>query len=205
MALNDVYQVVIDINVENQRTTQTLYFLETTGSTDPVPAKSLVNAIADSILPLWIALMSSQGVITSIYARRIFPTPAVPGQKLVPTADGQGDRSANCCPPQAATVVTLYTTVATRRGRGRLFIGALAEEDQDTGQLTTTHIGRVEDLLDALMTGVPAAGAETGEWELAVWSELDAAARDVIHYVVRTNVGSIRSRRAIYGPGGAGT
>jgi len=205
MAIGDIYQTIWDINVENQRCAMSLHFREQVASDNAIPALQLCVGLQSTILGNLTAIMSSQALVTSIYARRVSPTPSIPGQDLISVVSGAGERSADCTPPQCATIATLYTSVATKSGRGRIFIPGLAEEDQDTGQLTDMHISRVQTLMDNLLVATPAPGADPGEWVLAVWSPKDGVGRVVEHYVVRTNVGTLRSRRAIYGPGGTGT
>lgn len=205
MAINDIYEVVVDSNLEGQRCVNTFHMKEKTASDAAVPAQNLVIAIESTIIPVWVAAVSSSLIITSVYARRLFPTPGIPGQRLVPFVTGEGARSANCTPPQSCALISFYTSTASRKGRCRMYLSGIAEEDQDTGQLTDTQIARLQDLADILGTDLAYPGADPGVAIMCMWSPTDGVGRDIVQEVVRSNMATQRSRRAIYGPGGSGT
>ena len=96
-------------------------------------------------------------------------------------------------PPHLAIVVGLRTTSATRRGRGRVFIGplnSLALQGTD-GTISTDRLAMVRNAWNAFV----ADSLSTNGWGLAVWSGLDNVARDVTSAAVRDSLAVMRSRR----------
>lgn len=192
MALNDVMEAVVSARVKGEYVQNVFHLKETTASTDPIPAKALAEAIQAVWLPDWAALVSTDVEFACCYVRRIKPAPGVAYTLLLTNV---GAVASDAVPTGSALIVTWYSGLASKRGRGRTYFAGLPEEAQDAGLLAAAVVGDWEDLADLIATILVAQGGGVGAWELGVYSEVNAAIADTIARSVRTNLGSMRSRR----------
>lgn len=98
----------------------------------------------------------------------------------------------NIAPAMAQMIVTLRTTSATRRGRGRKFIGPVRPTVvSPSGVPTTTAVGVLQDAAQNLLDGseLLANGA------FGVYSAVDGLFRDLTSVQARNYFASLRSRR----------
>lgn len=119
------------------------------------------------------------------------PTPGLLAAGTPWTVNGLG--GVNYGPAAAMICVSWKSSLATRRGRGRTFLGpvsANAVQGSD-GSVTDTVLTTVRTAANAL---VSASLADTNG-ALAVWSELDQVARDFTSASVTDQVAVLRSRR----------
>lgn len=96
-------------------------------------------------------------------------------------------------PPQDAIVVGWKTSNATRRGRGRTFLGPLASTgatDSD-GSPVAARITTIQNAANALVTS----STSFGNGAIGVYSQLDNQLRDVTSARVRDVYAVLRSRR----------
>lgn len=117
---------------------------------------------------------------------------------LLPVADTWSVTGTDASEYGAASnmaVVTWRTSLATRRGRGRTFIGPIGRDFVDTdGTLGDGYLGQ---LRQAAADLVGAQGGFVGTvGGLCVWSDLDGVARDFIGSTVTDQVAVLRSRRS---------
>lgn len=192
MAVNDVYQVAVDYKVRGEYCAQVFSYRESVASTDDVPAQSLAEAFALAIIPEWEALVSNQVEFACIYCRRIRPTPGITYTHLL---TGVGDVVSEAVPSSSALVLSLLTSLATRRGRGRTYFGGLPETSQAGGSLEGTVLADWQALGTLLLDPLVGSGGATGEWLLGVYSKAAVQINDALSYVVRTNLGQQRGRR----------
>lgn len=97
-------------------------------------------------------------------------------------------------PAPAAACVTWRTSLAGRSGRGRTFLSPLASEAfQGDGSLNNTFRSTVVTAAADLVTASDDIGETVGA--LAVWSETDGVARDIIGATVTDQAAVLRSRR----------
>jgi hypothetical protein len=111
---------------------------------------------------------------------------------FTPVTSNASDEGAQA-PPHLAIVVNLRTTSATRRGRGRVFIGPLNSLaiGSDDGTIATDRLAMVRNAWQSFVADSLTANG----WGLAVWSDLDSLARDVTSAAVNDRFGVLRSRR----------
>lgn len=192
MAVGDVYEVVVGSRILGEYCENVFRFRETVGETDTIPAQNLALGFQTAIIPDWAALVSDQMEFACIYARRISPTPGIAFTVLETTV---GTQVGEALPTTSAILLSWLTALATKRGRGRTYFSGAPEDSQAGGKLEAGVLAAWQAFGDTLITAIPAGGGGTGEWELAVWSEVDSLARDVIAAVVRTNLATMRSRR----------
>lgn len=104
------------------------------------------------------------------------------------TESGPGD----VAPPIAQMILTLRTTSATRRGRGRKFIGPVRPTIVQTdGTPTTVALGVLQNAGNTLL----AASNGFADGAIGVWSSVDELFRDITAVQARDYFASLRSRR----------
>ena len=89
-------------------------------------------------------------------------------------------------------IATIRTSSATRRGRGRKYIGPVAAETLDSDGTPTT--GALSALQTACTNLVTASTANNG-WAVGVYSSVDGLFRDMVQMTARNYFASMRSRR----------
>jgi len=190
MAVNDIYEVSVDYSVLGEHCVNVFKFRESTECTDEVPAKSLADGFAATLIPLWAVLLSEQVLFNCVYARRISPGIGVAFTKLV---TDPGEVVSEALPTTSAVLISWYSNTGGARKRGRNYFAGAPENAQAGGKLEGGVLAAWESF--ALDFQAPLAGVGTGEWELCVWSEAGLSAIDVKTAVVRTNLATMRSRR----------
>lgn len=91
-----------------------------------------------------------------------------------------------------AVVIGWRTGSGGRRGKGRTFLGPLAQQAFDAnGELAELFVSSAEDAAEALVT----ASQGFGNGAIGVYSRLDAVVRDVTSSVTSRTYGMLRSRR----------
>lgn len=97
-------------------------------------------------------------------------------------------------PAADALIVQWRTSLATRRGRGRTFLGPLTRGAiEDNG--TPTEPKRAEVLAAAQALVDASSGTNAPPWAVGVWSPTDKVLRDFTGCAVPNVIASIRSRR----------
>jgi hypothetical protein len=120
------------------------------------------------------------------------------------TNPGAGGTNA---PGWLARVVSVRTAVGGRRARGRFYLGGLRQPDFDGPNLTSGQIALVQAYCDTLMSTF-VTGSATSGYMLVVHSRknLDAgltcvqSSLGVVGFIVRSALGTQRSRRLGHGP-----
>jgi hypothetical protein len=89
-------------------------------------------------------------------------------------------------------IMTIRTSSATRRGRGRKYLGPANALSLDTdGTPTPGAVTSVQDAADALLASSTGAGG----WAIGVYSSVDGLFRDAVQLTARNYFASMRSRR----------
>jgi len=97
-------------------------------------------------------------------------------------------------PPANCIVVGWRTSLATRSGRGRTFLGPFANNVSDaTGTPSSGALSTIRGAADALVSA--STGADPEGVAVAVWSPTDNLARDITGASVRDQFAVLRSRR----------
>jgi len=192
MAVGDVYEVSVDYSVLGEHCVNVFKFRESVEETDDIPARNLALAFQAAAIADWAALLSEQVQFNCIYVRRISPTPSVAYTVLL---TDPGEVVSEAIPTTSAVLITWYSTVASKRGRGRNYFAGLPENAQAGGKLEGDVLAAWQDLATTLMAAMGPAGGGTGVWALCIWSDILGAANDAVTNVVRTNLGTMRTRR----------
>lgn len=167
--------------------------LRTTGSADPEGSADLdtlvsaigsfYSAISAAIFPAGYSYFSSEEAVEVAGASTVVPVPSF-GQ-TVTGSDPMG-------PTANQMILTIRTSTATRRGRGRKFLGPVALNTiQSDGTPTQGVIGDVQSAADALV------GTSQGfaNGAVGVYSGVDGVFRDVTSMQCRNYFAVLRSRR----------
>lgn len=192
MAVGDVYQVAVDYAVLGEHCVNVFGYRETTECTDDIPAGSLGRAFEDALIDTWAALLSDQVQFSCIYTRRVAPGPGVAFTVLSTVA---GDVASESLPTTSALVISQYSALGGKSKRGRNYFAGLGESSQAGGKLESGVLAAWEAFAADLRSPIAGVGGDSGEWELAIWSPKLGTAIDVKSSVIRTNLGSMRSRR----------
>jgi hypothetical protein len=206
MAVDDVFRVTVLQNVGSEITMNVLHLREAVAETVALlvaePPARAVWAIYDALA----ADMSDDWQVVQIESRKISPSFDIPFTFILGAADQiVGAQPSQMIPSASALVVSLYSSIAHRRGRGRMFIPGLPETAQNEGQITEAVHAAFDTWADTWLTEQSTAIApNTGEYRVYVKSQFDpveSSLRDVVATTVRSNLGSMRSRRAYPGFG----
>lgn len=192
MAVGDVYQVAVDYVVRGEHCVNVFGFRETTECPDDIPAGSLGRAFQDALIAAWAALLSDETQFACIYTRRVSPGPGVAFTVLETTV---GDVASEALPTTSALVMSQYSALGGKSKRGRNYFAGLGESSQAGGSLEGGVLAAWEAFAADLRTPIAGVGGDGGEWELAIWSPKLGSAVDVKSSVIRTNLGTMRSRR----------
>lgn len=96
-------------------------------------------------------------------------------------------------PAPSMACVTWRTSLASRSGRGRTFLGPLAlSAYEGDGTLVASYLSGIRNAATAL---VDASDTDFEGGAIAVWSEKDGVARDIVGATVSDQAAVLRSRR----------
>jgi hypothetical protein len=198
MASGDVYEVTIIGNLNGQVVNNVLHAREVAVETHAVPAEACARGWFADVSADWVNCLAESYQIAGVYARRISPTPSIP-YLHIPASGHTGLEIGEAASTTGAGVLSLYTAVMSKSGRGRIYMPAVAEGRQSNGVIDSTQITNYQTLLDTMIgnwLGHDGTNPTAGSWTLAVWSPTLLQANDVILGVVQPNMGTIRGRRA---------
>ena len=202
MAVGDVYQLTIVGNISGQICNNVLHFRETSADDSGFASSALVfgwqlNCAADYLTPL-----SNDFTIVGYYARRVHPTPGVPFS-FIPSSNNVGGEDGTVGATTAAAIITLYSGLHSRSGRGRIYMPGIPETLTQDGLLTAPGFAMVETFALTMQTAfngaIPGGSPTAGAYEGTVWSRKLAQDNLVTHTVTHSNLATIRGRRAVAG------
>lgn len=204
MAINDVFRVQVNMQAGSQPSMNILHLREVTarGGTEN-GAENVTELVGDFYTALATSLSEDWRVI-SIRASQI--APIVPGPPAVTIFGGaesiEGAVASHMVPSNSPLVISLYSNISGRKGRGRIYLPGIPESVQADGQITnaawTSITGSCNAHLDELKGPV---GGGTGTYEYIVWNPPGPGTANmaVLQFLVRPNLANMRSRRAFEG------
>lgn len=110
----------------------------------------------------------------------------------VDTTRGGGNIGTESLPDYVAAIIRKQTAVGGRRGRGRFFIGCIAETQQDTGVLTAGGLTTLDALGDGLRADLVTAA---GTWRSAHYSRADNTMVAIVDTKAQKFLATQRRRR----------
>jgi len=205
MAIGDIYQAQIHYNIGSERTMNVVHWVETVTCTDTIPART----VAEMCYSLWdgfiaTTLFSDETNVILFQTRRILPTAGVPATLIVgatgfPAITGTG--TAAPVPSTSAGLISLYTDLNDKNGRGRIYFPGIQGAAQNDGQLIAGAIAQIETIGDTFEADIVPLPPLTGEFHLVVYSRALAAGNEVRQGIGHSNLASQRGRRNFPGIG----
>jgi len=204
MATGDVYRAQINMQCGSTPTMNVLHLRELTGrGTNESGTENVVSIVSDFYNALKAQLAEGWRVI-SIRANQVHPASAQPPDVTVfgGAESIEGAIVSDMVPSNAPLVISLYSSVVGRRGRGRIYLPGVPETMQDDGQITSDYHADVDAICEAHLDELKGpVGAGTGTYEYIVWNPPgpSTANMTVQQHIVRPNLANMRSRRAFEG------
>jgi hypothetical protein len=190
MALNEIFQVVIGMNLKGQKLCNVLHLKQTSIDGPDPPNKDACLAVEFSLIPGYQAITSEDLTFEVIRAHRVGPTV---GGTYVHTTTGTGGIAVDTIPPNGAVLATLYSDLFTRRGRGRIYIPGVPDTWTDSGRIVNAQASTYASFLDILLTPITVTGGAT--YRAGVFSTDTMVHHAYIQHQVRSRLVTIRSRR----------
>ena len=198
MATGDVYQVTIIGNLNGQVVNNVLHGQEVSAHVGTRGAEYCARGFFADVSADYLNGICAAYSIAGIYCRRIHPTPGIP-YLHVPAAGHVGLVAGEAASTTAAGVITLYSSVMSKSGRGRIYMPGVPEAEQANGVASSTLIGDYSDFADAITAnwlGTDGTTPDGSSWTGCIWSRKLATANPIIQHTVQPNLGTIRGRRA---------
>jgi hypothetical protein len=164
-----------------------------TDAADPVSGDTiaLVNAVSDFYVLLLDSVLA-QGAVFSFSGdfTTVEASPRAISGHHAWTAGNAG--SSATLPPANCLVIGWGTSSATRRGRGRTFLGPIQQAANDaTGTVSTAALANARAAADGLLADI----AAVGNGGIGVYSRVDSVLRDYVSRTVHDKFAVLRSRR----------
>lgn len=194
MAVNDVWQVTgWFANGVETAATSLHYRLTTEGDDDiTTQGKDIAADVAALFANLTDAICTAGVQLNAVTSHRVnplgsrvfvnFPEGAVGGQS--------GEENA----AQLAVLVSIYTDVQTKNGRGRMYFPFPAEGISNSGQILTARAAAINVILGNLLTtAITTSGGN--EWEAVVFSPTLHTAQAVVDWQIQPVLATQKRRR----------
>lgn len=189
MALNDVYEVTLAYSLKGEKCANVFHVREVTD-----PGSDNEIHIADQVkVDIWdnaIKLAVSQDItLQQIRVRKIHPALGGP---VILVVDAAGQVAADVLPSQSCVVIRLYSDLAEKKGRGRMFIPGIPKPYVQDGILLETYRGAYNTIASALIAQFTNSG---GDWEPCIFSHVDDTPRDIVLGNTVATLATLRGRR----------
>jgi hypothetical protein len=170
---NDIYQVVLNWQIEGQQCKNVLHFLCASGGGDADVDLHLIQVLLSCIVDSLLPGLSNSATLTNITWKKVSP---LLGEEHVttPVTPAVGENITTALPTFCSAVISIRTGQGGRSKRGRMYIPGLvaATDNQDfldpADDLWLALIAFALCLLDHFKPGDPP--ATTNSWSLGVYS-----------------------------------
>jgi hypothetical protein len=204
MAVNDIFRVDVFQQCGSLPTMNVLHMRETTAR--GALEKGTENVL-EIVAQLYGDLSAELGVdwrVVSLRAAQISPIiPGPPATTVLGTPEAiEGQITGDIIPSNAPMVISLYSNVVGRKGRGRIYLPGIPETSQADGQLSQAAFTAFQAVANAHFDEAKGPiGAGTGVYRYVVFNPPGpgSANMEVVSSVVRPNMANMRSRRAFVG------
>lgn len=201
MPAGDVYVVDFWQSVKGNPVLNSLAYLQTTNETDPLATNvSIINGFLAAVADLWATVLSEDWKGDLVQLRCLTPGPINPYSTVLAGGEAVvGAVTEEAIPSNSPLVVSKYTTLASKRGRGRWYQSGIPEGSQDGGQITTADLGSFVTAAQGLKAELSEVAAGVGRWRpcvvsLATFGVIDANL--ITDLTVRPNLANMRPRRS---------
>jgi len=173
MALDDVYQLNVTHLLNTREISNVFYYVETVATAQPphLVAAGISHEFYSVVwIPWWARVISNECLLTSIWARRMWPTEEKAGTMLF-TGD-TGDVAGESIPNGSAVLISMRDVSNLPRFRRRTYVSGLAEVHQSGSRIVPAQVGDWQDLADALTaTDLMPISMAPGVFEAAAYSK----------------------------------
>lgn len=161
-------------------------------------ANEVAQAVFDWLATEYRACLNTTLTVTEIGTRELFSSTPAAGSKVV-GALGTLPNGTGLLPAEICGVITWRTAIATRSGRGRVFIPGPAYSSElvgrDTWKTSTGFLTAMQAFANKVMAGANFThSAEVWHISGRVHSRTDSVSRDITSAVVRSRPHWLRSR-----------
>lgn len=157
------------------------------------PGEDLCQAFIDQALGPYLLLVSSVFTLAQLSVRGI--TNPLYGFDLA-TPGNPGQVSGQCLPFTNAAIISWRTSLIGRQHRGRTYLPPTGESVSDSGILSPTYMGLMDDFAEAMIGMADGPSVTYADWELGIYSGVTPAEfNPVVSHISRQIMGTVRSRR----------
>lgn len=199
LAVNDIWRVRIACYTPDQASVNVLHYkvigTAGAGATD----QDLADRVNTLAAPLYKAVLSVSATYRGTSAQRIFPGPLTAAAFSVGSA-GIGTVAGEPLPTQCAGIISLHTSLAGRRQRGRIYLPFPGEDSStNPGVPTGAYVTAAQTLANALFTTIVAGvGGNTSNLDPVIFHRSTNTA-DVITRKEAKTAWATQRRRGYYG------
>lgn len=191
MAVGDIFKLaVVGRFGTGQQFVNTFHFRQIlSGGTNP--AQDLAQGFEQQAMAEYLDLISNAYVVDTIEVRQKTGTPLFAYDE---PSGASGVITGDPLPPQVSPLISWRTAEVGRRNRGRSYIPAPAEVNQNAGVLTAGYLALVQSFADEMLTiNEPILG--NPEFELVIFHDIDDTATTVTEGIPRPTLMTQRRRR----------
>jgi hypothetical protein len=198
MAIGDVYKLSFFQTVHGNPVMSVMHFLETIAPSDfDLVASSLAGWFHDDFAANLATILSEDWVGVGVQVYRVKPGPMNPYSTNFTGAGALvGEIVSEAIPSNSPLVVSWYTDLPSKRGRGRWYQSGIPESWQDCGQIIDANFGTIVAAFSNIDETVEEAGAGAGRWRACVYSRINDSGEAIQSYTVRPNLANMRPRRS---------
>ena len=173
MAVDDVYQLNVTHLLNTREISNVFYYVETVEAfpTATTIASELAREFYTVVwVPWWKRVLSNECVLTSMWARRMWPT-EVKASTLFFSGDA-GSIVDQSIPNGSAVLISMRALNPLARFRRRCYVSGLPEIHQEGSRIIPAQVGDWEDLMNALTaTTIVPPGLGGGQFAPAAYSK----------------------------------
>jgi len=198
MAVGDVYRARLEYMTPTGVAFNITHWFSTAETAGGVGQLILANAIGTNLGPLLKPLLVTSASFQFTHVQRL--TPPVLAESVSANGNGPGTVAGDALPGQTAGLLTLRTPFAGRRNRGRMYIPAPGEADNDALNLPTAgYLGRLNNLGTGILTPIIAvAGGASTTIIIGCKSASSLLINAYVTHVPRAGWGTQRRRSTVY-------
>lgn len=196
---NDILKTTCVCHYGDQTALMTVHYRVASVGAPPITDKDVADAMDTALSSFYKPLMHASATYKGFLVQRIWLTPVTTAVEATANA-GIGTAGADPLPSQVTGVLSWYTDVAGRKGRGRIYPPFLAAASVDTDD---TPVAGYVTALDNLATayralGVITVSGRTGVIVPIIWHRTTHLSNDITQQKAHKKYGTQR-RRGNYG------
>lgn len=195
MAINDIYSLSIDSTVHNVVCTNVAHYKVVADGSGSDPAQALKDAWDETVKASWLACLQDDVRLFCMRIRQV--TPASEPEKVFTldvTYTG-GQSPGESIAASSVMIISFYSELYTKRGRGRMFLSGCPEDSEKKGQVTAAQIVLNETLGTKVRDNITET-TTSSTWQQVIYHADTELFDDIVRTESRSILGSHRSRTA---------